>query len=385
MKIWLFDMDGVLLIPRGYHDALQETVRRIAHALGLPHVALATEDIAAFEAAGITSEWDSAAICAALLLNARWRADPQAAWPPALEAPLPAVDVPPPDFQAFAAALAERTLRGDLPGRCALAQLTATRRYPPEHRAALEAVLGRAREIEASFTMQVFQELALGSQAYRQVYGLQPRFEGHSYLQTRDRPVLEAAAHRDLLAWLQQDGHYAAVMTARPGRWPDGSGGSPEAELGLAVTGLEAWPVVSWGSLEWLAARCGRDPQRLCKPAPVHALAAMLCSLGAPPAEALQQAAALALAGRCEPAWRRLDGSQVTVFEDTTAGVLSLLAARDLLEAHGIRLDVQAVGIATVAAKQRALSGVGAAVFPLLPDALKAVGVDFPSWPLTML
>ncbi len=136
---------------------------------------------------------------------------------------------------------------------------------------------------------------------------------------------------------------------------------------------------MSWGALEWLAAQWDQDPQRLCKPAPFHALAAMLHALGTPAERALHHAAALVLAGRCEPVWAQLDGGRALVFEDTTTGVLSLLAARDLLEAHGIRLDVQAVGIATAPAKQRALSGVGAAVFPSLPDALKAVGVDLPS------
>lgn len=371
MKIWLFDMDGVLLEPHGYHDALRETVRRVACALGLPHVALTPGDIAAFEAAGVTSEWDSSAICAALLLDARWQADPHASWPPDLAAPLPAADVPPPDFRAFAAALAGQTARGAPPGPCALAQLAATRPYPPAHRAALEAVLLHAREIEVSLTMQVFQELALGSATYAQVYGLRPRFEERGYLQTRDRPTLDGAARRHLLAWTEEDGHHVAVMTARPGRWPDGTAGSPEAELGLAAAGLAGWPLVSWGALEWLAARHGQDPQRLCKPAPFHALAAVSRAVGMSPEEALLHAAALP--GRCDPVWSRLDGAQVTVFEDTTTGVFSLLAARDLLAAHGIRLEVRAIGITADPVKGRALAATGAEVFPSLSAALKAV------------
>ncbi len=373
MKIWLFDMDGVLLEPHGYHDALRETVHRVARALGLPHVALTPADIAAFEAAGITSEWDSAAICAALLLDARWQADPQAAWPPDLAAPLPPADVPAPDFRAFAAALADQTSRGALPGRCALALLTAARRYSSEQRARLAAVLLDARNVETSLTMQVFQELALGSRTYGQVYGLRPRFDEQGYLQTRDRPLLDAAARGRLLAWWCRDGHHAAVMTARPGRWPDGAGGSPEAELGLAVAGLEHWPLVSWGALEWLAARHGQDPQRLCKPAAFHALAAMLHALGVPLEEALHHAAALVLRGCCAPVWQRLDGAQVTVFEDTTTGVFSLLAARDMLAAHGIRLEVRAVGLTADPAKGCALTAAGAMVFPALVAALRRV------------
>jgi hypothetical protein len=35
-QIILFDMDGVLLQPRGYHTALQTSVKRIGQALGVP-------------------------------------------------------------------------------------------------------------------------------------------------------------------------------------------------------------------------------------------------------------------------------------------------------------------------------------------------------------
>ncbi len=77
----------------------------------------------------------------------------------------------------------------------------------------------RAREIEASFTMQVFQELVLGSRAFEQVYGLKPRFDEQGYLRTRDHPALDGVARGHLLAWLRRDGQHVAVMTARPGRW----------------------------------------------------------------------------------------------------------------------------------------------------------------------
>ena len=50
MKILLFDMDGVLLESRGYHLALQETVRIMAIALGFEDRTLSADDIATFEA-----------------------------------------------------------------------------------------------------------------------------------------------------------------------------------------------------------------------------------------------------------------------------------------------------------------------------------------------
>ena len=73
MKILLFDMDGVLLESHGYHLALQETVRYMAKVLGLEDLSLSDDDIATFEAGGITNEWDEAAISTALLLEAVWK------------------------------------------------------------------------------------------------------------------------------------------------------------------------------------------------------------------------------------------------------------------------------------------------------------------------
>ncbi|MCX7706618.1 MAG: hypothetical protein N2204_01240, partial [Anaerolineae bacterium] len=88
----------------------------------------------------------------------------------------------------------------------------------------------------------------------------------------------------------------------------------------------------------------------------------------------LRHAAGLALEAWYDPVWSQLDGAQVTVFEDTTTGVFSLLAARELLAAHDISLEVRAAGITADPAKGRALAAAGAEVFPSLFAALKAVG-----------
>ena len=82
MKILLFDMDGVLLESGGYHHAFQETVNLVGRLLGYQRVKLTPQDIAAFEAAGVFSEWDSSAMCAALLLENLWAEHPALTLPP---------------------------------------------------------------------------------------------------------------------------------------------------------------------------------------------------------------------------------------------------------------------------------------------------------------
>ena len=65
MELLIFDMDGVLLEPLGYHHALRETVRLAGETCGFSDVQLSAEQIARFEALGISSEWHSSALCMA--------------------------------------------------------------------------------------------------------------------------------------------------------------------------------------------------------------------------------------------------------------------------------------------------------------------------------
>jgi hypothetical protein len=65
MNLFTFDMDGVLLEPMGYHQALKDTVRLAGERSGFGALVLRDEQIAQFEALGISSEWHSSALCLA--------------------------------------------------------------------------------------------------------------------------------------------------------------------------------------------------------------------------------------------------------------------------------------------------------------------------------
>ena len=69
MEFFLQDMDDTLLTPRTYHFSLKEKVIITGRALGYAYVQLKPMDITAFEGTGGTSEWDSAAICSAIMLE----------------------------------------------------------------------------------------------------------------------------------------------------------------------------------------------------------------------------------------------------------------------------------------------------------------------------
>ena len=112
----LMDLDGVLLEPLGYHNALQETVRLVGNSLGFNAAHLSQEDILAFEAVGISSEWDSAAICLGLMLTENWEHDPTVGVPGNISPATPKrMKLPTPDWKTFLEELSSLTQGSESP------------------------------------------------------------------------------------------------------------------------------------------------------------------------------------------------------------------------------------------------------------------------------
>jgi len=374
MKIFLFDMDGVLLEPRGYHEALIETVELVGRALGFRELAITKADIEVFEAAGVTSEWDSTAICTALMLRDAWAISPDNLLPSAPPLPQLAMhDLPPPDFQTFFGsrrmAPVQRSRPTQLAEQSLLSDGTA---YTEAQVSALQALLRGARSPLGSLTHLLFQELVLGSQLFQDTYGVDSQLSAEGTLLTRDRPTLPPQARNRLLAWLEVPNHHAAVFTNRPSQPPQGSTGAPEAELGLEVSELKALPVVGRGGLAWLEEQRGLAPDALLKPSATHALVALRRAIGDSPGVALHAAAALALDQEDDPGWGNLEGAEITVFEDSAEGLESVAAARAALAGAGISVQTTLMGVTQSPLKRRSLEAAQADVFPSLVEALGA-------------
>ncbi len=375
MKILLIDMDGVLVESHGYHRALQDAVALVGRGLGYREANVTSQDIAAFEAAGVPSEWDSSAICAALLLENLWPLHPTLTLPvDQVASVLPAHDILAPDFQPFIHSLAQADLQELPPLRRAeqLLMPNANSRTP-EQRQALQGILRTARQMEGSLTHRIIQELVLGSQVFSETYGLSPSLHTESYLLQYDRGTLSDQASARLLDWLRAADHRAVVFTGRPSRPVGEHFSTPEAEMGAQDIGLGSLPVMGLGGLSWLSAQRGRDAEAFLKPSPVHALAAMRLALGDSLEHALEAAAALALDGRADDVWRALGEAQVYVFEDTAGGLKSVRAASELLAQTGGQPGVHLFGITDSQAKRQALEETGASVFPALSLALENV------------
>ena len=355
MEIYLFDMDGVLLHARGYHRALQETVRLAGESLGRSAIHLSQAQIDRFEALGVSSEWHSSALCLAVLMIEEQTGVRSAEL----------------DLQALFAALEAQSL-GQPALERGLAALTALANRSGIALDGLTEVFARSESIEHSLTMNWFQELVLGSQAYQSLYRKPPRFSNGSYLQMYDERKLSPQNAERILAWAGSNGRAAAIMTNRPSSGPPNFAGAPDAEMGAALVGLNSLPLIGFGEITWLAERTEQEVGTLTKPSQVHALAAILAAISWPVEDSLHFAAK-------EPEkWElsglvHLHGGRVTVFEDTPGGMLAVQAARDLLFSVGIELEIRKIGIAADESKRAALAAQGAAVFPEIDQALASL------------
>lgn len=371
MNILLFDMDGVLLAPQGYHRALQEAVRLISLSLGFEEYQLPHSAIARFEALGISNEFHSSAISMGMMVIEMGKQGrsyfPSTRLQPKSAAPLP-LEI---DFPRIFEEIAAQSL--DLPAldRC----LAALKMYADQigvDPTPLEAIIQECEMVEASLTFNVFQELVLGSQAFESTYGKETQLNQESYLSLYDRSFVDTDLQAKLSAWTQQPRQCAAIMTNRPSNSLLGLPGTPEAELGAELVGLDFLPIIGFGEMTWLANQIGEDVSTLQKPAVQHALAAILAATGMPAADALLEAQKIAL-GQSDFDLAFLNGREMYVFEDTPAGVVAAENAHQVLAQRNIDVKVRKIGIAQDDIKGNALATLGAEVFSSIGEALAVV------------
>jgi hypothetical protein len=342
-QLILFDMDGVLLQPRGYHMALQRSVKRIGQALGVPKTELTDNHIARFEALNITNEWDSVAICAALILIHIWQVDPHLRLDGMTPCPRVISDQEP-NIDSFLMLFPDG---GDLPGVTAYTFLLDQNPWlNNDQRAHLWQILGHCRDIYQSLTLPAHQETVLGSEVFSEHYRLTSQFDTHSYLSQYDRAIMTDQQLLLLREWLKHPNHKAGIMTNRPSRSPDGYLSSPEAELGMALIGLEDLPYVGSGLLAWFAVNNSQlADHTLLKPNPVHALALLQRCLGQPLTTSLNRAVSLWRGQIDVRNWQWLNNAKIVAFEDSVKGLQSVKAACTLLEELGIAVSCKLVGV----------------------------------------
>ncbi len=355
MEILIFDMDGVLLMPHGYHRALQDTVRLASEQSGFSRVHLSQPQIHQFEALGIASEWHSSALCLAVLtLNHQTGENTSDLH----------LD---PLFEALTSLPMSIIPRRR--GETAISHLAKQAGIPAE--AAL-AWIGQSEQIEHSLTLNLFQSMILGDPIYVQIYNKPARLQTESYLKQFDVNLLSEKTTARLKAWANSSGCCAAIMTNRPSFGPENILGAPDADFGAELVGLAHLPLIGYGETTWLAKKRGGLAAEVSKPNPEHALAAILAASGC------DVKASLKFFSKPFAEWdiaalKLLRGAQITVFEDTPAGIISVQAAGELLNRAGLDVAVNKIGIAREPAKIAALKAVGAEIFPDINQALASL------------
>lgn len=385
-KIFLFDVDGVLLHPLGYRAATADTLRYFCRQMNLPDILPGEPVIALFESLGITCEWDHVPLGLAVILNAAAQGTPLPAhtlpeaikWITAHNGSSVAADFSP---------LVEYLPRYLIPGEALSDSLAiafqkgdALDLFPFLSSALLIELFSNTRNVVQSQTTSVFQAHVLGPQVYASVYNHLPPVNTPSYLDRFDHSLLAENSRQRLVEALKSGYVHLAALTARYSLPPladvNRLAYSPEAETALRLVGLESIPLVGYGSVNYLAEQVGFIGERLLKPVPVQALAAAAAAFGNPLWDALQWSYQLVAGGAGYLDLPRLDGHgqqlplplpgelELHVFEDSPIGILACLAAVEILKVHHIQVDLHAWGIAVHPAKVAALQTLGASVLP---------------------
>ncbi len=371
----LFDVDGVLVHPVGYKAALRATLDRFAAQMGQPASDLSYDEIAVFEACGITNEWDSGAICVSMILRAALEQRPdlrRATLDETFAAICTAgLQLPRPDFVAAAREVEQHTTAdGPMPAAVYLTLIAG--RTDPANVPLLRILLGDVYDVFGAPATLTFQTHTLGHQRFAATYGHSAPFESQSYLTEYDTALLDAHSREQLLAFCQPPNHGAAVFTARPSLFPadlpDGespghppAGYAPEAELAADLLGLTGRiPLIGQGRISWLAWRHGRGVGEYLKPSPVQALASIGAAISGLESQALESAAAFFERGDLTGPLAALDSrpTRVIVFEDSPGGIRAGRRAVEQLQRAGLAVSFEAIGVSPQADKREALSAV---------------------------
>jgi hypothetical protein len=339
-RIILLDMDGVLVQPEGYREAVRATVDHFVD----QSLTIDEATMAELERRQITSEWDMAP----LLVASYWED---------ILSRQPMPDLPPDAFPAASVIRQNRKLDVPihitvpefplLPGKYPSRSAYEAGCFPHLPEALRHDLLTGTRSVQQSPTTQMIQHFTLGSKRYQETYGLAPRVETESYLLLYDiSPISD-----QIRARLLQPDHHLVAFTNRPSGPPRELGHglpgyAPEAELALALTGLENIPMIAFGRIEYLASRHGHDAARLEKPSPFHALAAVLAAWTGEELTALQAANHWYETKSLNGKFTRLpEAFDLIVVEDTLGGVRSARAAAEILKQAGFQVNVRPMGL----------------------------------------
>ena len=288
-RILLLDIDGVLLQPGGYRQAVTATINYFTSLSGLTDLAPEEEVLAFFESRGITNEWDIVPICLSTIFETMLEEYSEIAlpsdWPSAAaKINVGKVKIKKVDYRKKILEISKYLSVGKSPSAVIF---EAGQNGPGNELFPLfckhplfTTLLNDNKDIEKSLTTKIFQNYVLGSKLFQEIYNLEPLIITQSSLSQFDYSNLSESNCRAILRFSNEGMLSPVAFTARPSLPPKGietsiEGYSPEAELALELVGLPEIPLIAYGRLRFAAQLFQISPDLLIKPSPFQALAAI--------------------------------------------------------------------------------------------------------------
>lgn len=395
-RIFLFDIDGVLIQPGGYRAAVRATLAYFLNRMGLPGSLAPDEAIMAyFEANRITSEWDMTPISLAIILEAVISRLPTIQMDGSLPLALDAIksSLPTPreswldyedlPYTPIIEQIGAAFHTGEPPSLAALrlTEQAATESLFPHLSGSpiLSELFSATRDWERSWITRIFQHFTLGSAAYELCYRRPAEIETPGLIPQYDKPLLPADLTKALMDNFPNGRIHLAAYTLRASLPPKEiptipPGFSPEAETALQIADLLQIPLIGYGRLDYLAQVTGEDINQYLKPSPIQALAAILASLSHNELDAVIQAREFVLNQEFLFFFKenRPGRLEIHVFEDSRGGIEAVQSAVQLLKRAGITAEMVAWGISDDDHKRRALARVTQRIYSSTAMALQA-------------
>ena len=397
-SIMLFDLDGVLLAPKGYGTALVETFHHFYSQMGLDDFAPGEIAGETFESYAVTNDWDMLAIGLAITFDHLLKVTPGLCPPETLDDAckwvwetklrLPAGY----NFTEEIQKLGPYYWNKQIPSESILDAALHDRENMilPELKkhALMFDLLGTTRQIIECKPIRYFQNLILGDIEFEKVYGVRADFKTESYLLRYDRLALSPQIHDRLIQALQEDHVRAAAITARPSRPPkeiieEKAGYSPEAEFAVEILGLPNLPIIGCGRLQYLGELLNKSDgfDAFVKPAGTHALAGIGAAWCKSELAGLRFAGAhyQESCGNAKEKFLTYDGLtwdhfprqlKIQVFEDSPGGLRSAKQACDWMILNGVQTQLKMYGVAVNPDKVAALENEGALVYADVNEAV---------------
>lgn len=394
-KIFLLDIDGVLVQPGGYRAAFRKAVNFFLDRMGLVRLRLDSDDFAErFEDVEISAEWYMTPFTLAILFDYLLSLDPGLALPKDLLnlEPLKTGVGTASGFDAYfdrmVGVIAAAWRRDDFPTESiynAIQRGEGSDRLLPwirTHKDILKATLSGALDIHQSVPLRALETFVLGSEMYQESFGTPYLENVPSCLIELDRPLI-TSEYRDFLRNEHGKSVFAAGMTARPDQVADTVPGQlarafsdiPEAQCAFEAVGWNGViPIIGVGTLNTYEDWIGRRRDAYLKPSAFHALAAIFRSAGGETFSALEAAEALFTNQDSSFAERILPKPvplAVAVMEDSAAGIAAADAAAARLRSAGYDVRFHPFGIRTTAAKTALLERAGAKIVSSVNSAIE--------------